>query len=110
MFAHVSDCDESVSPFECLNRSLLRVFLDDCEQRGRSYGAGAGLGQREDLGSATGLRRRTDQTSPAGSGRAVHPEHHPAQQQPADQEEEERGGRQTKHRPKAIAAQQLGRN
>lgn len=60
-------------------------LLDGSEQRGGSYGAGAGLGQNEDVRAAAGLRSRADQTSPAGSGCAVHQEQHTAGQQPAVQ-------------------------
>lgn len=51
---------------------------DDSGHRGRGDGGGPGLGQYEDDGPAGGLRSRAHQTSPAGSGRAIHQKQHVA--------------------------------
>lgn len=56
--------------------SLPHLSLDSSEQRGGSYGGGPGLGHNKDIGVAAGLRNRVVQTSPAGSGCAVHQEQH----------------------------------
>lgn len=75
-------------------------FLDGSYQKGRSDGAGAGLGQNEDFRAAAGLRGRADRTSPAGSGRAVYQEQRTAGQRCA-----QRGGSCRNATPR----QQLGR-
>lgn len=81
------------------------VSLDGSGQRDGSYGAGAGLGQSEDVHTAAGLRSWADLTSPADSGSAIHQEQHTAARQPAVQREEEGGGRR-----KASPRRQLGRD
>lgn len=62
---------------------------DGSEQGGGSYGGGPGLGHNKDVGAAAGLRSRADQTSPAGSGRAVHQKQHIAAQQSSEKSAEE---------------------
>lgn len=58
-------------------------LLDGSGQRDGSYGAGAGLGQSEDVRAAASLRSWADRTSPADSGSAIHQEQHTAARQPA---------------------------
>lgn len=58
------------------------VFSDGGKQRGGSDVGGAGVGLRQGLSTAAGLRGPAGGAPPAGSGRAVHQERHVAEQQP----------------------------